>query len=230
MKLQKALEIPRGITSVIGGGGKTALLSVLARELAAGGATVALTTSTHFLPFEGMPALSGPGEWDAAASLVACFASPTKEGKLTVPACGIPALAEAADYVIVEADGSKRLPLKAHADWEPAVPVGSARCVLVLGGSGFGRPVREAVHRPELFCELAGCDEDAVATPGLVAAAIAAETAAGRIAPDIVVVNQAEDPRVADATRDFARAWRSHGMRVPVLAGSIRDAELVACG
>ena len=89
MKLQEALEIPRGITSVIGGGGKTTLLSVLARELACGGATVALTTSTHFLPFEGMPALSGPGEWDAVAGPVACFASPTEEGKLTVPACGI---------------------------------------------------------------------------------------------------------------------------------------------
>ena len=229
MKLQEALGIPRGITSVIGGGGKTTLLSVLARELAAGSATVALTTSTHFLPLEGMPALSGPDEWDAAASPVACFASPTKEGKLTAPACGIPALAEAADYVLVEADGSKRLPLKAHADWEPAVPKGSKRCVLVLGGSGFGRPVREAVHRPELFCELAGCEGDAVATPELVAAAIAAETASGRIAPDVVVVNQAEDPRAADAARDFAVALRAHDLGAPVLAGSIRDAELFAC-
>ena len=225
MKLQDALGIPRGITSVIGGGGKTTLLSVLARELACGGATVALATSTHFLP-----ALSGPGEWDAAASPVACFASPTKEGKLTVPACGIPALAEAADYVLVEADGSKRLPLKAHADWEPAVPAGSARCGLVLGGSGFGRPVSEAVHRPELFCELAGCEGDAVATPELVAAAIAAETASGRIAPDVVVVNQAEGPRVADAARAFARALHTHGVGAPVLAGSIRDAMLVAFG
>ena len=132
MKLQDALGIHRGITSVIGGGGKTTLLSVLARELSASGASVALTTTTHFLPFEGMPALSGPGEWNAAASPVACFASPTEEGKLTVPACGIPALAKAADYVLVEADGSKRLPLKAHAEWEPAVPEGSERCVLVL--------------------------------------------------------------------------------------------------
>lgn len=230
MKLQDALGIPRGITSVIGGGGKTTLLSVLARELAGGGATVALTTSTHFLPFEGIPALSGPDEWDSAASPVACFASPTEEGKLTVPVCGIPALAEAADYVLVEADGSKRLPLKAHADWEPAVPKGSKRCVLVLGGSGFGRPVREAVHRPELFCELADCGGDAVATPELVAAAIAAETASGRIAPDVVVVNQAEDPRMADAARDFAVSLRAHGLGMPVLAGSIRDAELVACG
>lgn len=229
MNLQVALGVPRGITSVIGGGGKTTLLSALARELSASGASVALTTTTHFLPFEDMPVLSGPVEWDAAASPVACFASPTEEGKLTVPDCGIQALAEAADFVLVEADGSKRLPLKAHADWEPAVPEGSKRCVLVLGGSGFGRPVREAVHRPELFCGLAGCEGDVVATPELVAAAIAAETASGRIAPDVVVVNQAEDPRVARAARDFADALRAHGMGVPVLAGSIRDAELVAC-
>ena len=230
MDIAPLLHIGPGVTALIGGGGKTTLLSVLARELSASGASVALTTTTHFLPFEGMPALSGPGEWNAAASPVACFASPTEEGKLTVPACGIPALAKAADYVLVEADGSKRLPLKAHAEWEPAVPEGSERCILVLGGSGFGRPVREAVHRPELFCELAGCEGNAVATPELVAAAIAAETASGRIAPDVVVVNQAEDPRVARAARDFACALHAHGVGVPVLAGSIRDAELVACG
>ena len=103
------------------------------------------------------------------------------------------------------------------------MPTGSKRCVLVLGGSGFGRPVSEAVHRPELFCELAGCEGDADATPKLVAAAIAAETASGRIAPDVVVVNQAEDPRVARAARDFAVALRAHGVGAPVLAGSIRD-------
>ena len=230
MNLQVALGVPRGITSVIGGGGKTTLLSALARELSASGASVALTTTTHFLPFEGLPTLEGPEGWDRGKSPVACFASPSKAGKLTVPACGVEALAAAADYVLVEADGSKRLPLKAHADWEPAVPKGSKRCVLVLGGSGFGRPVRETVHRPELFCELAGCEGDAVATPELVAAAIAAETAAGCIAPDVVVVNQAEDPRVAEAARAFAGALRAHGVGVPVLAGSIRDAELVACG
>ena len=75
-----------------------------------------------------------------------------------------------------------------------------------------------------------GCEGDADATPELVAAAIAAETASGRITPDVVVVNQAEGPRVADAARAFARALHPLGMRVPVLAGSIRDAKLFACG
>ena len=230
MNLQVALGVPRGITSVIGGGGKTTLLSVLARELSASGASVALTTTTHFLPFEGLPTLEGPEGWDRGMSPVACFASPSKAGKLTVPACGVEALAGAADFVIVEADGSRRLPLKAHAEWEPVVPEGSARCVMALGGSGFGRPVREAVHRPELFCGLCGCEEDDLASPALVAAAVAAEAEAGRAVPDVVVVNQAEDPRVLDAAREFARELRGRGLGVPVLAGSIRGGELVACG
>ena len=217
MKLQDALGIPRGITSVIGGGGKTTLLSVLARELAAGGVAVALTTSTHFLPFEGMPALSGPDEWDAAASPVACFASPTEEGKLAAPACGIPALAAAADYVLVEADGSKRLPLKAHAAWEPVIPAGTVNVVWVVGASGLGKPVSETAHRPELFCERCGCMPTDIATPERVAQALNAELRMLNLSTARIMLNQVDtlsDPTTADRFQ----AALSH----PIIATSLK--------
>ncbi len=58
--------------------------------------------------------------------------------------------------MLVEADGSRRLPLKAHAPHEPVIPK-EAGCVLcVVGAHGFDRPIREAVHRPEQFCTLTG--------------------------------------------------------------------------
>ena len=54
--------------------------------------------------------------------------------------------------LLVEADGSRRLPLKAHAPHEPVIPK-EAGCVLcVVGARGFDRPIRKAVHRPEQFC------------------------------------------------------------------------------
>ena len=77
--------------------------------------------------------------------------------------------------MLAEADGSKRLPLKAHALWEPVIPSGTANIVWIVGASGFGKPVAEVVHRPELFCERCGCEPTDTATPERVAQVLNAE-------------------------------------------------------
>ena len=147
-----------------------------------------------------------------------CVAAPAggAAGKLGPAELAPAELARLADYVLVEADGSKRLPLKAHAAWEPVVPEGSTQSVLVVGASGFGRPVREAVHRPERFCELAGCSPEDEATPEAVAAVIRAEGLASR-----VVVNQCEDGLALACARRLAGL-----LCVPVAAGSLREGRL----
>lgn len=189
MALAETLSVRPGVTSVIGSGGKTSLLSALARELPG---TVVLTTTTHILPFPDVPLVTSADACDVRAALaesrVVCVGSQAeKNGKLVAPELGIDALASLADYVIVEADGARRLPLKAHAPWEPVIPACSDRTILVFGASGLGNPVREKVHRPELFCELAGCAPDDLATPELVARAANAEALA-----DVALVNQAD--------------------------------------
>ncbi|WP_322155290.1 selenium cofactor biosynthesis protein YqeC [Paratractidigestivibacter sp.] len=220
MKLQEALRVQRGVTAVVGSGGKTTLLRELSRELIGDGSAVVLATSTRILPFDDVATVSGTDEEAVAASLakhgVACVGEPAEKGKLAAPAMGFGRLAALADYVLVEADGSKRLPLKAHAAWEPVVPQEAKRAILVVGASGFGGRVASAVHRPELFCELAGCAQADAATPELIARIIAAEALA-----DTVVVNQAETPgALAAASRLAAR------LTEPVFAGSLRGHEL----
>ena len=59
MQLYERLGVPCGVTAVIGSGGKTTLLRTLSRELPG---TVILTTTTHILPFEGVPLLTAPTE------------------------------------------------------------------------------------------------------------------------------------------------------------------------
>ena len=222
MNLQVALGVVPGVTAVIGSGGKTTLLRELARELAAAGPTVALATSTRILPFADVPTVCGADEDELRRALaksgVVCVGEPAEKGKLAAPSLELARLAEAADHVLVEADGSKRLPLKAHAAWEPAVPRESVRTILVVGAGGFCRPGSEAVHRPEIFCRLAGCTPDDAATPELVALVIAAESLA-----DQVVVNQAEEPAALAAARQLAAL-----LDVPVFAGSIRNHDLKA--
>ncbi len=123
MKICEQLHMIKGITAVIGSGGKTTLLRILAEELSG---TVILTTSTHILPFAGIPLLVTDDIEQVRCALalhrVICMGTPAAEGKLTAPALPFSVLADAADYVIVEADGSKRLPLKAHASHEPVIP------------------------------------------------------------------------------------------------------------
>lgn len=221
MNLQVALGVAPGVTAVIGSGGKTTLLRELARELAAAGSTVVLATSTRILPFADVPTVCGATEDELRRALaksgVVCVGEPAEKAKLAAPAMAFERLARLADYVLVEADGSRRLPLKAHAAWEPVVPPETVRTVLIVGASGFGRPVGEVVHRAELFCRIAGCAESDAATPEAIARAIAAESLA-----DVVVVNQCETDEAFAPARELAARLSP----LPVLAGSIRDHEL----
>ena len=212
MGLAELLGASRGVTSVIGSGGKTSLLAALARELPG---TVVLTTTTHILPFAGVPLVTSANADDVRAALagsrVICVGSQAeKNGKLVTPELGMNVLAALADHVLVEADGSRQLPLKAHAPWEPVIPACSGRTILVLGASGLGRPVREAVHRPERFCELAGCAPDDPATPELVARVANAEALA-----DVALVNQADV--AAGAARELADL-----LDIPAFVGSVQ--------
>ena len=97
--------------------------------------------------------------------------------------------------VLVEADGSKRLPAKAHAAWEPVLPPERNRTVCVFGASALGQPIQDAAHRPELYASLAEVSPEAVITPAIAARVLAKE---GNF--DILFINQAdvlEDPVAA---------------------------------
>lgn len=206
MQLYEKLEVPRGVTAVIGSGGKTTLLRTLSRELPG---TVILTTTTHILPFEGVPLLTAPTADEVRTALtrsrVLCLGTPAAEGKLTAPSLPFSVLADCADYVLVEADGSRHLPLKAHAPHEPVIPKEADRVLCVVGARGFGRPIREVVHRPERFCTLTGAKPDEPASPALVARALAAEG----FAQTIVLTGAAEAQRTA-----FSAAAQAYDLRV----------------
>ena len=148
-------DIRPGITAVIGSGGKTTLIKKASERLSG---TVLLTTSTHIFPFDDVPLYTGDDISELQellrAERVVCVGTPAAGGKLTKPDIAFHKLAALADYVLVEADGSKHLPLKAHASFEPVIPEGTNSVIWVIGASGFNRPVCEVVHRPEIFCDV----------------------------------------------------------------------------
>lgn len=221
--LASALKIEPGITAIIGSGGKSTLLRTLGLELMRAGGRVLLCTTTHMLPVAGVPwegsnrrldavpwkpgATHAPGcTCEACAGLARgsiCQAGvlDPETGKLSAPAEPLDELAQRFDYVLAEADGSKRLPLKAHAAWEPVIPAGAANVVWVVGASGFGRPINEAVHRPELFCERCGCEPSDIATPERVAQVLNVELQMLSLGTARIMLNQVDtlaDPTMAD--------------------------------
>ncbi len=219
MLLAELLGVRPGVAAVVGGGGKTTLLRTLGTELAAGGARVLLCATTKIFPFAGLPNLTDPTEAALAEALetrrLVCAGVPVPgTGKLTAPGISVSRLAALADYVLVEADGSAGRPLKAHAPHEPVIPREAGRIIQVVGASGFGRPVREAVHRPERFCALTGLGPGDPVTPEAAAKALRAEASWPFVR---VFVNQAEDEAAMKAARRLAE-----GLPWPVGAGALK--------
>lgn len=212
MELSSLLDIGPGVTAVIGGGGKTTLLHALAEELRAGG-RVLLCTSTHIRRPAQYPLIRDTRGLPAALARygVVCTGEPSTDGKLTAPAASFSHLSALADFVLTEADGSRGLPLKAHAPHEPVIPENTGRTVLVIGADGFGRPIREVCHRPERFAALAGASPEDPVTPDLCAAVIRAEGLG-----DIVFVNKAETPAAREAAASLAKR-----ISLPLVAGSL---------
>ena len=141
--LAEILGVRKGVTAVIGGGGKTTLLRTLGEELARSGARVILATTTKFLPFPGLGTVPG-GEREIAEALgrrpLVCAAAPWGErGKLAESPVPMARLCALADYVLVEADGSAGLPLKAHAPHEPVIPTEANQTICVASGGPSGR-------------------------------------------------------------------------------------------
>lgn len=202
------------VVSIIGGGGKTTLLYTLTEELRKKG-TVLLCTSTHIMRPTQYEVLERAGEAEISAALSAhgavCVGEPSAEGKLGPPSLSFDALARLADYVLVEADGSRRLPLKAHAPHEPVIPANAQRVVLVVGADGFGKPIRDVCHRSERYAALCGVSENALVTPELEAALILAEGLGDR-----VYINKVE------TAEDYDRAAAlANRLTCPVTAGSL---------
>lgn len=216
MRIAERLSIGRGITALIGGGGKTTLLYTLAEELRGRG-RVLLCTSTHIRLPQQYPLLPGPGpalEAALAAHGVVCVGTPAaEEGKLTAPEGSFAQLAACADFVLVEADGSRGLPLKAHAAHEPVIPPDTQQVVLLLGADGFGRRVEEVCHRPELYARRAGCRPEDIVTPERAARVLLAEGLGDRI-----LINKAESDAAYAAATELAA-----GLPWPVVAGSLQQ-------
>ena len=166
-----------GVVAFVGAGGKTSALFHLARELDAEGRSVLVTATTHLAdprpepgPFRGnllfRPEMEFPWtgrqpDLDRLPCLALLVSREAEEpGKVKgIHPTWIPSLRLSRDFVLVEADGSRLLPVKAPASYEPVLPPGADLVVGVIGLECLGRPMDgRTVHRPEIFARITGCE------------------------------------------------------------------------
>jgi probable selenium-dependent hydroxylase accessory protein YqeC len=181
---------PRGVLTLTGAGGKTSLMFHLARLLERSGKRVLTTTTTKiFFPTADQSETvlidadpeeilrqvsSGPGP---CRGITAAAAQHSDTGKLIgFPPEVIETFAASAlfDWIIVEADGSARRPLKAHAGHEPVVPSATTVLVAVAGLEVLGEPLsEELVFRSEIAGKLMGVGTGETITEAALARLIA---------------------------------------------------------
>ena len=217
MELAQLQDTHPGVTAVIGGGGKTTLLRTLGEELAEE-SRVLLCTTTKIFPFHDLPCAMTAEELNSLRRelRLMCAGTPVPgTEKLTAPPVPMAELAAWFDYVLVEADGSAQRPFKAHASHEPVIPAEASQVICVVGASGFGKPIREATHRPELYAQLAGVSVEDPVAPETEAAVLQAEGLHHRI-----YVNQVETRQDLAAAEALAAL-----LDCPVLAGSLHRRE-----
>lgn len=215
MLISSFLHVGRGVTALIGGGGKTTLMLTLAEELKKNG-TVIVTTSTKIRAPEQYETLMDADEDAVRAALargrVVCVADRSEKGKLCAPQLSFASLAALADYVIVEADGARGLPLKAHEAHEPVIPKNAQRVIMVMGADGIGKPIAQTCHRSALYASLARAAESDTVTPELAARVVNAEGFGDRVY--INKVETAADYEAANALAGY--------FPCPVVAGSLQ--------
>ena len=215
-----------GVISLVGAGGKTALMFRLARELSSQGAAVLTTTTTKIYM---------PTRKQSSAVIVAgCVKAVLKQartflkyhrhisaGSLTIhfqdKLKGFPP--EVIDHIwqsgifhwiIVEADGAAGRPVKAPATHEPVIPKCAKWVVGIVGLEAVGKPLTAKwAFRPRLVSQITGLAEGSVLTESAIVDLLIDENGILKDAPAgatrLAFLNQADSQDRLKSARKIAQ-------------------------
>ena len=219
----------RGVISLTGGGGKTSLMFHLAQFLTASGKKVLSTTTTKiFIPAasQSETLLVAADPQAIIAQAVSCLET---TGHITAAAVRMDDVGKLKgfapeairhfeesklfDWIIVEADGSARRPLKAPAEHEPVIPSNTSILVAVASLEVLGCPLtEELVFRSELAGERMGLAERELITESALARLFAHSLGGFKGAPSLaarfVFLNKADTSERREAGGRIAALLR----------------------
>lgn len=158
------------ITAIIGSGGKTTLLHSLAQNYIKEGKSVFITTTTHML-IEPDTVLSDDPEiivnhLKQNGYVMAGIPEGQKIKSLSLETYN--KVCEYADEVLVEADGSKHLPLKIPNAFEPVIPSNVDKIIVVCGVNALDSLASDVIFRLETVDDTFDISPNQEVTPAII--------------------------------------------------------------
>lgn len=155
------------VVCLVGAGGKTSLLFLLAGEARKlGYRTLVSTTTKIFLPEQGQYDsidLTGSGFTDSIPEQAGIYVAgkPVLAGKMSGLSGDIlSAQTKHFDLILLEADGAAKKPLKGWLPTEPVIPASTTHTIGVIDIQTVGKIVtNDLVHRLDCFCKITETSE-----------------------------------------------------------------------
>jgi len=178
-----------GVVSIVGAGGKTSLMFRIARELLEAGESVLTTTTTkiemptkdqspHVIQSTSLEEILRKAKALLNDSLH--ISAVSKHHSFKTKLIGFkPELIDEIrksglfKWILVEADGAVRRPMKAPSSHEPVISGSSRWVIAVVGVDSIGKPLDErCVFRPEIYADITGLSQGECVTASSAATAV----------------------------------------------------------
>lgn len=216
-----------------GAGGKTSWIYALAQELRQQGKRILITTTTHMYRPSRWGVYTGKTD-DVLRQLqcegIAVAGTLTEKNKISYAGDDLfKNSCPFADVILVEADGSRRLPIKIMGEHEPVIPDGTDAVCCLAGLSALGKSLGEACFR----ANQSGYDESVMITPGIFASVWrqgCLQTMYTRYPkmPVIPVLHQADTQVLQEMGRNIYREIHVQGI-ISTFPETLREKEDAPC-
>jgi len=251
--LREAITLEEGgVVSFAGAGGKTSLMFRIAHELSNAGEKVLTTTTTKIL----MPSK----DQSPQVILSDSFEEVLDKAKLLIKKnLHISAASQRTDstvgkiagfepevidkiwkagvfrWILVEADGASRRPLKAPAFYEPVIPDCSGWLIGIVGMKAIGKPLGERwVFRHKLYAEITGLKPEEPVTEESVVVALIDKNGIMKGCPShtkkVVFLNMADNQELVESGRriaDILCKTRIEGLKRVVIGRALHETAVV---
>ena len=230
----------QGIISFVGGGGKTTLMWTLARELANQNKKVLVSTTTHICP----PTEEQCDHFlvaDDVSKVVSAIGKKLRKGQIFAVGTGykgekmiginpewVGKLSGYVDYILIEADGARKLPFKAPAMHEPVIPKESTTVISVVGIDALEKELTdENVFRSELISEISGTPLGEKITVNTIASVMVSERGGRKDLPRnarwLVCINKVDSLSLLQSADILAKYILAKQPFVPVIATCTKE-------
>lgn len=235
----KSLNNTSTLISVVGGGGKTSTLFYLANLLRKDGSVLVTTTTAMFHPHENVDEVfynkipKGNYKNQRIGLYSGYIESKDKMTGVTKEILDKYKSTNEFDYILNEADGARKKPIKCYASYEPVIPTNTDLVIVVIGADAISKPLTEQyVHRIDEFCEVSGLKTGETITMDAIVKVLVHDAGFIKDIPKhkkaFIIINKVKSYPLDFDIMDFIRAIKKHtDIYEAVILSELKEQEIL---